>query len=292
MSNSTNRQASRTRPNYFYAIMSVALVLLLLGFFGLVVIQGQRLATAFKEKVNLLAELKPEVTGEEVTQLQEQLNQSEYVKPGSVQFISKEKGAELMRKDFGEDFLKLDLPNPLYDLITFNVKSAYMEPDSLTSIRQSLMADGMISDVYYQESLIDEIIANLQRIAYITLGIGLFLILVAGVLIHNTIRLALYSNRFLIKNMELVGASWEFISRPYLLKAVQHGLMSSVIAIGCLYFLLLWIRSDIPELQELQHVSSLLILFGALIVLGVLINLASTYFVVNKYLRMRIDDMY
>ena len=292
MSDSSHKNFSRTRPNYLYSIMSVALVLLLLGFFGLVVLQGQRLATAFKEKVNLLAEIKPEASGEEVSAFQEKLNRSSYVKPGSVQFISKEAGAELLRKDFGEDFLKLDLPNPLYDLVTFNVKSVYMESDSLDKIRQSLKNEDIISDVYYQESLIDEIVSNLQRIAFITLGIGLFLILVAGVLIHNTIRLALYSNRFLIKNMQLVGASWEFISRPYLLRAVQHGLISSVIAIGLLYFLLVWIKSDIPELQELQHLPSLVGLFIGLILLGILINFASTYFVVNKYLRMRIDDMY
>lgn len=292
MSDAANKSIGRTKPNYLYSIISVALVLFLLGFFGLIVLHGQRLITTFKEKVNILVELKPEAPEAEVKDLQEGLKATVYTKPGSVKFISKDEGAALMREDFGEDFLKLDLPNPLYDLITFNVKSTYMAPDSLNAIRNGLRDWDFVNDVYYQESVIDEIIGNIQRIGYITLAIGIFFIIVATTLIHNTIRLALYSNRFLIKNMELVGASWEFISRPYIKRAFLHGVISGLLAIAALYLLIYWIKIDLPELQELNHLPSLILLFGFLLILGILINTLSTFYVVKKYLRMRVNDLY
>ena len=292
MSESRNKSIVRTKPNYIYSIISVALVLFLLGIFGLIIIFGQRLIVTFKEQVNILVELQPEASEEQVAELEDGLRSSVYAKPKSVQYISKEEGAEQMRRDFGEDFLKLDLPNPLYALITFNIKSDYMSQDSLDAIRRGLRDWDIVNDVYYQESLVDQIIDNMQRIAYITFGAALFLIFAAVVLIHNTIRLALYSNRFLIKNMELVGASWEFISRPYIIRAFRHGLISGVIAVAALYLLMIWVRNDLPEMAVLGHVSGTILLFCILILLGILINTLSSFYIVNKYLRMRVNDLY
>lgn len=292
MSNTKNSKLLRTKPNYLYSIISVALVLFLLGLFGFIVLFGQQLIVTFKEQVNILIEVKPNAAEEEVLELQERIKESVFVKPNSVQYFSEEEGAEFMQKDFDTDILKLDLTNPLYALITFNVKSAYMSTDSLEGIRNGLRDWTAVNDVYYQENMIDQLIRNMERIGYITLGIGLFLIIVAVTLIHNTIRLALYSNRFLIKNMELVGASWDFITRPYLLKAFQHGLISGILAVGGLYLLIYWIGTDIPEINNVEYLPSTLGLFGVLIVLGILINTLSTYYVVNKYLRMRVNDLY
>ena len=292
MAGQTDRSGVKTKPNYLYSIISVALVLFLIGFFGLIIIQAQNLITVFKERVNLLVELVPGTAGLDIVAVQEGIEKSRFVKEGTMEFVSKEEAARIMQEDFGEDFLKLDLPNPFYDVITFNVKADYMQPDSLKAIRAVLTSNTHVNDVFYQESLVDDIAENITRIGYIALGMGLFFILIAAALIHNTIRLALYSNRFLIKNMELVGASWKFISRPYLWRAVLHGLLSGLLAIISLFGLMYWAQSKLPELSMMNSWMEYGALFGGLIVLGILITTLSTYYVVNKYLKMRIDDLY
>lgn len=292
MSDYIDKDQSRTKPNYLYSIVSVALVLFLLGFFGLIMISAQNLITSFKEKVNIMVELTESASTEDIQALQTEINQAAFSKKGSINYTNKEEAAKIMREDFGEDFLKLDLPNPLYDVITFNVRANYLEKDSLEQIKVQLKAYPSVGDVYYQESLVNQIAHNIRRIGLITLGVGLFFILVAITLIHNTIRLALYSNRLLIKNMQLVGASWEFISRPYIKKSIFYGLLSSLISIGALVLLFGWIKQSIPEMSTFESIPGFVALFLALVVLGVLINALSTYFVVKKYLKMRVDDLY
>ncbi len=286
------RSSSRTKPNYFYSIISVSLVLFLLGFFSLIILNAQRLIKVFKERVNLLVEIEEGAPDEAIAQFGDDLKKRRYTLENSVRFIPREEAEQMMQEEFGEDFLKLDLPNPFFDVYLFNVQAAFMAPDSLTTIRNELRNYSFVHDVYYQESLIDEISRNVRRIGFFSLGVGLFFILVAVTLIHNTIRLALYSNRFLIKNMELVGASWKFISRPYLLRAVGHGFLSGLLAAAALAGLMYWAVHDLPELHSLFDPLAYGILFGGLLVLGIIITTMSTYYVVNKYLRMRVDDLY
>lgn len=289
---SSKPKTPRTRPNYFYSIVSVALVLFLLGFFGLIILHGQQFVKIAKENVEIIIELKQETDGSQIGSLKEELAATEYVKPGSVQFISKADGANLLAEELGDEFMKLDLENPLYDVITFNVRAAFMEPEQLANIKGNLKRKSFISDVFFQENLVDAIAQNLKKMSWITLGIGIFFIFVAITLIHNTIRLALYSNRFLIKNMELVGASWEFISYPYISKSLRLGFLSAFLAILGLVGFLFWVNQTIPEMKELIHVPGIIIIGSCLVIAGILINAISTWFVVNKYLRMRVDDLY
>ncbi|MCB0570458.1 MAG: permease-like cell division protein FtsX [Phaeodactylibacter sp.] len=289
MAEPNSNTAGRPRPNYLYSIISVALVLFVLGFFALAVLNARQLVHGLKEKVNLIVELR-EDSG--AGHLQEYLSGSAFVKEGSVQYISKGQAAEMMRDEFGEDFLKLDMPNPLYDVVTFNVRAAFMAPDSLRNIRAAILKQPSVSDVYYQESLVNEISENIRSLSFIGLGILLFSIVVAGVLIHNTVRLALYANRFLIKNMELVGASWEFISRPYIRRGAWHGLLSGLLASVGVLLVYLWLQNAIPGLQEGNNRGLILSLAMVLCLLGLAINAASTYYVVRKYLKMRVDDLY
>lgn len=284
--------APRSRPNYVYAIISLALVLFLVGFFGLLLINGAQLVQIFKERVNILVELTEDRTIEQIDSFRQVLENADYVKEGSIRYVDQERAAELMQDEFGEDFLRLGLPNPFYDLFSFNVTASFMQRDSLQNIRANLKSLPFVTDIFYQESMIDEVAGNLNTLGWVALGIGLFFIVVAATLIHNTVRLALYSNRFIIKNMQLVGASWGFISRPYLWRSLGHGIIGSLLAIVSLGGVLIWIRSLIPELGFLQDTQAFFFLFGGLLVLGVLIYLLSTYFVVNTYLRMRVDDLY
>ena len=288
----TPKAPRRHKPNYFYSIIGVALVLFLIGFFGLIILQGQKLVTLYKEKVNLMVEFKPKAVETEKEAVISHLERSKYAKPGSVVYTSKEEAAELLREDFGEDFIKLGFSNPLFDVVNFNTKSEYMHVDSLSKIKAQLLNIPGVSDVFYQEGLVDNIARNLEKIGLFSLIIGILFIFVAIMLIHNTIKLALYSNRFLIKNMELIGASWGFISKPYLSKSLKNGFWSALIAIALLVGLIFLVQMDLSEFRTMIDPLMLGILFGGLIILGVLITGLSTYYVVNKYLRMRIDDLY
>lgn len=282
----------RNRPNYLYSVISVALVLFTLGFFGLVVINAQLLVKSLKERVNLTVELKQSVEPTAVKAITEELKNQQFVREGSVDFISKEEAAAMLREDFGEDFLKLDLPNPLYDVITFNVKANYMDADSLEIIKSSLRRDTLIEGVYYQESLVNDIAENIRSVSWLAGGVLFLFLGIAVVLIHNTVRLALYANRFIVKNMQLVGASWEFISRPYIRRGMRHGFLSGLLASAVLFVLYLWIQSDVPGLRGMISWSLLGTLFVFLLMVGAVINGLSTYYVVRKYLKMRVDDLY
>ena len=197
-----------------------------------------------------------------------------------------------MSDDFGEDFQQLGLPNPFTDMVTFNVQADYLQPDSLAALQYDISELSAVQSVYYQDSFLEEVSNNMRTLAYIAIGLSLFFFVVAITLIHNTIRLALYANRFLIKNMQLVGASWFFISRPYLLRAMGHGFIASVLAISALSAILLWVRQDIPQLILVKNSMLFVYLLLLLIPLGMLLYGLSTYRVVNKYLTMRVDDLY
>lgn len=285
-------QAPGSRPNYFYTIVSVTLVLFLLGLFGLLVVQGQQLVKTLKEQVEIIVELKEGTTTEKVKSFKSRLEASNFYKANSMRFVSKEEGAEMMKEEFGDDFLKLDMANPLYDVVIFNMAANYVQSDSMAAIQSDLREIEYISDVYYQESVTDAIVQNLRKVSWFVLGAGLFFIIVAVALILNTIRLALYSNRFLIKNMELVGASWGFITRPFLIRSFWHGLISGLLAIVGLCALVYFIYRDAPNLDEVIDKAGLFVVFASVMVLGILITFSSTFYVVKKYLRMRVDEMY
>ncbi|MEN0004028.1 MAG: permease-like cell division protein FtsX [Bacteroidota bacterium] len=285
---------SRLKPNYLYSIFSVALVLFLLGFFGMLLLQAQNLVISLKEGIELLLEVEETADQQQIATIEERLKSSSYTLAESVDYVSKEEAAEFMeaQQGFEGDLVKLDLPNPYYNSITFSVKAAYLQADSLRWIREELRADSLVHDVFYQENIVNSIADNVNRVGYIALGLSLFFLFVAFTLIHNTIRLALYANRFIVKNMQLVGASWEFISRPYILRALLHGLISGLIAIFALVLIMAWIQSEFPGLGPIQDYSWMTSLFITLLCIGMLINVFSTYYVVNKYLKMRLDDLY
>jgi cell division transport system permease protein len=289
MSNFKNYQS---RPNYSYAIISVALVLFLLGFFGFIVLQGQQVIKFAKEKVEIIVELKSGTNQQDIDKIKRKLSREDFAKPGSVKYIAKEEGAKMMQEEFGEEFMKLDLPNPLYDILTFNVKSDFLNASKLSAIRSDLKQNSFVNDVFYQENLVNAIAQNIEKLSYYGLGIAFFFIIVAITLIHNTVKLSLFANRFLIKNMELVGASWEFISRPYLRRSFKHGFLSALIAIGLLIVILIVAYSEIPELNEMNPTWNVLLMFIILVILGVLLTTTSTWYVVKKYLKMRVDDLY
>ncbi len=284
--------AQRTKPNYFYTISSVAMVLFLLGFFSVLFSLSRQLGQLLKERVSILVEIEPESSPLLVDSLVNALRLDTATKSETVLLINKEEALISLQEEFGEEILNLDLPNPLYDVITFNVKADYMTSEQLEILRQKLKSERFVKDVYYQEDLVHQIVSNIQKISWLFLVLGCLFLLIAITLIHNTIRLSLYNNRFVIKNMELVGATWEFISRPYIKRSILHGIISAIIAILLLICLLLWANSHLLELATLSSGFSIVGIALVLLILGILINGLSTYFVINKYLNMRLEDLY
>jgi cell division transport system permease protein len=283
---------SRSKPTYFYAIVSVAMVLFILGFFAIMATHARQLATMFKEKVDIWLELQANTPQEEIARMVQDIRRQPFVKQESVTFITREQAQSTMKKDLGDESLLEDVPNLLRDVIRFNVRAEFLQNDSLLNWRETLRRDTFISDLYFEAANTGNVGKNIQNLGWIILGLGILLIFAAVTLIHNTIRLALFSNRFLIKNQELVGASWAFISRPYLVRGIMNGLWSALLAIAALIGTQ-WSASRLmPDLQQLEDLNSILAIFVLLILLGILISGLSTYFVVQKFLRMRVDDLY
>lgn len=282
----------RTKVNYINVILSMALVLFMLGLFGFALLYGRQLATALRESIDIVVEMKEQSGKPEADSLVFALRAGAFVKSESVRFISKEEAARTMKAEFGEDFSRMGLPNPYYDVVTFNVQADMMHPDSLAWIRTAVREMPGVNDVFYQENTAELVAANIKKIAWGALIIAVFFIFAAATLIHNTIRLALYANRFLIKNMELVGATWGFISRPYLRRAALHGLLSGLIAAGALWMLHAGLKAGLPQWGALQHMEPMILLGVFLVVLGIAVHVFSTFLVVRKYLRLRADDLF
>ncbi len=288
-------QSNKNNPSYIYVILSVSLVLFLLGFFGLFLLHAPKWIKVYKEQVNVMIEIKEGTSKEQISSLSNSLEQKPYIKSESVKFVSKEEVAEEMKEELGAAENTLDVLNPFYDMIHFNMNASFMQSDSMQIIRENIKENDFVKDVFYQELLVDQINDNLRKIGFVALFLGFFFIIVAVVLIHNTIRLAMYANRFVIKNMQLVGASWSFITKPYLIKGFFNGLWSGIISIILLLILVFVIDFQFPELRLdiwLDDIVGLILVMIGLILLGILICFTSTYFVVNRYLKMRLDDLY
>ena len=284
----------KIKPNYIYALISMTLVLFLAGVFGSMIIQSQQLVKFFKEQMVLIAELENGYTAADLDSLQQTLAAKDYVKLNSIEFISKEEAAKIMQKEFGgeEDFGQLGLVNPLYDVITFYVKADSMNIASLKSIVQSLEQDSMINHVSYEENMAGNMSSYWDKIGWIGLSISLILIIVAVFLIIYAVRQALYADRFLLKNMHLVGATPSFITRPYTRKGVIGGLLSAILACVGLLLTRSWIIGQVPEIKEHFSVASLSIVFILLISFGIVITAGSAWYTVRQYLKSDVNELY
>ncbi len=209
-----------------------------------------------------------------------------------VTFISKEKAAEDFIKDTGEDFIQFLGENPLRDAFVINIDPTWQHADSLKMAKTTLAKLDGVYEVSYVESLVDAINKNLSKISFGLLVLAVLLVVTITILINNTIKLALFSQRFLIRSMQLVGATSTFITMPFLRRSMMHGAVAGIIASAALFGLLNYANMKIPELELLQDTRELQILFALLITAGVLIMVISTYNAVNKYLKMSLDELY
>lgn len=281
-----------SRPNYLSVILSVGLVLLLIGIFVLTAMYGNRLVALYKEKVDIWLELKPDISDLEVARVVGIVRAQPFVKKETLTFITKEQAAATMRKDLGDESLLEDLPNLMRNVVRFNVKSAFLLPDSLAEWRAEIKQDTAVADVFFEAVTLGNTESNVQKISLLVLCLAMLLIIGAIALIHNTIRLALYANRFLIKNQQLVGASWGFISGPYIRRGILNGLISGSLAVLGLSIIVELGLQAIPDFATIHTPGTLITLGLLLIFLGAIIGGLSSWWVVNKFLKMRIEELY
>lgn len=284
------KKIKKGKATYLYSIIGVALVLFLLGSLGWLVINAGQLSKSFKENIEISVILNDNTRDEMAIKLKNIIDKQSFTKSST--YITKENAAEQFKKDFGEDFLQVLDYNPLYTSINFHLHSHYMNTDSLIKIEQFLKQSNIVREVFYQKNLVDIMNSNVRRIGMVILAISIFLIISVIILIDNTIRLAMFSNRFLIKTMQMVGATRWFIAKPFNMRGVINGIISALIAIIGIWILSFFAQNWLPELKALYNFKWMLVLFSAILALGIIISLLSTHRAVIKYLRTSLDDLY
>jgi cell division transport system permease protein len=283
--------AKRSKPSYFMAILGVTIVLFFVGVFGWLLLNASRYTEELKEDIKLQVYLRRSVTQADVDTLMQYIQSRPYTK--SVEYIDKET-AKKQWMDKGEaDFQELLEENPLPASIDFNLKNRYVQKDTIAAIKADLEQRQLVVEtVKYPAFVVEKMGSSVRAGLIVFAALAALFCILSIILIDNTIRLAMYSNRFLIKTMQMVGATRGFIAKPLNMRAVLNGLIAALISIGLIYGLMLLSEYFLPYLRDLRDNSKVAILFGFLIVLGISITLFSTYRSVVKYLKMKLDELY
>ncbi|MCU0359673.1 MAG: permease-like cell division protein FtsX [Bacteroidia bacterium] len=280
----------RIRTSGLTVVISLTLVLFMLGALGLLIVNANKLSTHFKENVGFQVYLKDNASASQTDALLQELQRAEFAK--KVTFISKEEAADKLKADLGEDFILFLGSNPLLNSIDIKLYEHYANTDSLQLLEKSLVEKPFVKEVVYQKDMIDSLNKNTNAIAFFILIFSAALLVVAVALINNTIRLSIYSQRFLIRTMYLVGATRVFISKPFVLKGLKQGVAAGISAGVMLMGFLVLSTRFIPELLQLQDENVLLILFTGIILVGILISVLSALLSVLRYLRLKTSDLY
>ncbi len=281
---------------YFSVILSITLALFVIGLFGLILVHAQMATKMVQENIEVQLYLQKNVSQNQKIQIQQTLATRSYAaKKGNqadLTFISKEEAASTFIKETGEDFVSFLGENPLRDAYILKINPEFHESGQLKEIKSELEQLSGVFEVVYQESLVEAINKNIAIISLVLVGIAAVMLLAIVILINNTIKLALFSQRFLIRSMQLVGAKSSFIQKPFLLRALLYGFISGVLASIMLYSLLRYFKSQVTGLEGLVSMENLLIIFTGMLFLGALIALISTYRAIKKYLGLSLDELY
>lgn len=280
----------KLRSSYLTVVVSLSLVLFLLGVLGFVLINARELSDYFRESLSFAVMLDDDTKEADIRMLQKDLDAKQYVK--STEYVSKEEAAMKMKEDLGNDFVDFIGENPLPPSIDVYLYAGYTSPDSVAKIKKYVLEYPFVKEVYYQESLLFLINENVRKISLFLLVISSFLFLIALTLINNTIRLSIYSRRFLIRTMQLVGATRAFIRKPFLLQSAFHGLLASLIAMSLLLGLLYLMEKEFFMMFSSGSTELLILLGVSIMVTGILISMISTFFSVNRYLSISEDKLY
>ena len=272
------------------SLISVTLVLFLLGLVGLLILDARKLSDYMKESFGFSVMIKENAKDVEIRLFQKTVDAKDYVK--STRFVPKEVAASELRKALGEDFLQVLGYNPLLSSIDVYLKADYAKPDSIKKIISDITKFPVVQEVYYQKSLLQAINQNVKKISLILLAFSFLLLLIAVTLINNTVRLMVYSKRFIINTMQLVGASGGFIRRPMLLQGIIQGMLGGLLAAGMVAVVIYLLQKEFKDFYLIQNYENIVILMTGMIALGILLTLISTFFAVNKYLSVDEDKLY
>ena len=290
MAPSSKAAARRGKPSYVMSIIGVTLILFLLGIVGWLVINANKLGDYFMGNVEVRTFLRGDISPKDSANLMQYIGTKPYVK--NIEFVNKEVAKKRYISNNNEDWNTVLDYNPLPNSINFHLKKDYVNVDTLENIKKDLEQNVNVSDVQYPKELVTNLHKNIRQISLILLAVAIVIAISVIFLIDNTIRLAMFSNRFLIKTMQMVGATRWFIAKPLTNRAIINGAISAVIAIFLVNGVILATQGFLPELTILHDNRLIILLFIILLLLGILITVFSTYRSVLKYLRMKLDDLY
>ncbi|NBU80352.1 MAG: FtsX-like permease family protein [Flavobacteriaceae bacterium] len=283
-------QKRRVITSYFSVVLSIFLVLLLLGILGLFVINSKRLSDNFKEEIAMTVFFKTEAPDSTIKAFSSELKTAKFAK--SFEYVSKEKAAEKHMKVIGEDFMHFLGVNPLQNSFDIHLKADYVTNQELTKIENRLRKNEMIADIVYDKQLVTLVNDNIKNISMWILIVSCVFALISVLLINSSLRLSIYANRFIIKTMQMVGATKSFIRKPFIQRSVYLGLIGSALAIVALISILIYIQTTFPSLGILEDKLAIAIVLVGVLVLGVVITWISTFFATQRFLNLRTDDLY
>lgn len=283
-------QKRRLRSSYFSVVVSIALVLFMVGVLGLILLKSSKVANTVKEKVAMTLFLKDEVSNEKIFTFKESLKKEAYTK--KVLYVSKEKAAKQYSKEIGEDFLTFLGKNPLKNGIDIYLKADFVTPEKMQELEAKFLKNVFVADVSYDKPLINLLTKNIQRISFWLLVISGFFALIAIVLINSAIRLSIYSKRFNIKTMQMVGATKSFIRKPFIWQGIKLGIIGAFVALIGLGVVVFYVDKYIPAIGLLKDYVSLGYLIAGVLISSFIITWLSTFFATQRFLNLQTNQLY
>lgn len=292
MNRKNNSTKRRLRSSYIISLLSITLVLFVLSIFTLLVLYANRISSYIKENIGFEIVMKKGVKEADILNLQKELDKKNFVK--STKYISKEEATRQLSEDLGEDILQWlgDVENPLLPSIDVRFTSEYANNDSIAKIEDWVTKKKIVKEVYFQRSLINSINENVNILGALLLLVGAVLLIMAVTLIANTVRLSIYAKRFIVRSMQLVGATQEFIMKPFIKTFIIQGVIGSVIALILLTIFIMTMMKKVPELEILTNFGGIVTIYLSTLLLGVIITSLSSFFSMRKYLDADIDELY
>ncbi len=281
----------RLRASYLTSVISITLVLFVLGFFGLIVLHSKMIGKHIRENIQMNVYMKKSAKEAEIFRLKKEMDANNNVK--YTKYISADEAKKIYQKEIGEDFIKfLDGENPLHASIEIHLNESYANVAELKKLAKKIEKRKIVEEVRYHENYVQAINRNIARISLFFMIVSGLLLLISIVLISNTIRLSVYSNRFIIRSMRLIGATQMFIRKPFIWRGIAQGIISAFLSIGLLIAILYKLHNYYPDLISMRNIDLYLILFGGVIATGIIISWWSSSLSVRRYLRMKIDNLY
>lgn len=292
MNRKNNSTKRRLRSSYIISLLSITLVLFVLSIFTLLMLYANRISSYIKENIGFEIVMKKGVKETDILNLQKELDKKNFVK--STKYISKEEATHQLSEDLGEDILQWlgDVENPLLPSIDVRFTSEYANNDSIAKIEDWVTKKKIVKEVYFQKSLINSINDNVNTLGAVLLLVGAVLLIMAVTLISNTVRLSIYAKRFIVRSMQLVGATQEFIMKPFMKTFIIQGVIGSVIALALLTVFILTMMKKVPELEILTNFGGIVTIYLSTLLLGVILTSLSSFFSMRKYLDADIDELY